>query len=115
MKTPAPPCGLKSVPAVAAWRSALPDEAHYFLNNCFLEDGYILNNMDVIAGKPGIIVQGRHDVICPPHTASDLAKAWPAAELRMVEDAGHSAFESGVLKSLISALAMMANKVEHRI
>ena len=90
-------------------------EAHYFLNNCFLEDGYILNTMDVIAGKPGIIVQGRHDVICPPHTASDLAKAWPAAELRMVEDAGHSAFESGVLKSLISALAMMANKVEHRI
>ncbi|MGC6484102.1 MAG: prolyl aminopeptidase [Candidatus Puniceispirillales bacterium] len=89
-------------------------EAHYFLHGCFLEDGYILDNMENLAEIPGIIIQGRHDVICPPHTASDLAKAWPGAELRMVDDAGHSAFEPGVLKGLISAMATMAEKVSQR-
>lgn len=86
-------------------------EAHYFLHDCFLEDNYILNHMDAIADKPGIIIQGRHDVICPPHTASDLAKSWPEADLRMVDNAGHSAFEPGMLKGLISAMAEMANRV----
>jgi proline iminopeptidase len=87
-------------------------EAYYFLNNCFLDDDYILGNMETIADKPGIIVQGRHDVICPPYMASNLAKAWPAAELRMVDDAGHSAFEPSVLKGLISAMAAMADRVK---
>ena len=87
-------------------------EIHYFLNDCFLEDGFILNNISKIADIPGIIIQGRHDVICPPYTASNLAKHWPEAELRMVEDAGHSAFEPGVLKGLISAMSAMANRIK---
>ena len=42
-------------------------ENHYFINNAFLgEDQQILNNMTRIAHVPGTIVQGRHDMICPP-------------------------------------------------
>ena len=82
-------------------------EAHYFVHDCFLDDGYILKNVDALSGLPAVIVQGRHDVICPPHSASDLAKAWPDAELKMVDDAGHSALEPGVLKELLSALRRM--------
>ncbi|MCE2516329.1 MAG: prolyl aminopeptidase [Alphaproteobacteria bacterium] len=86
-------------------------EAHYFRNNCFLEDGFILNNMDRIAHLPAVVVQGRHDVICPPVTASDLVKAWPDAELKMVDNAGHSALEPGILQELLSGLRRIAHKV----
>ena len=82
-------------------------EAHYFTHHCFMDDGYILNNIHQIQDIPGVIVQGRHDVICPPHSASDLAKRWPSAELKMVDDAGHSALEPGILKGLLSALRRM--------
>jgi proline iminopeptidase len=32
-----------------------------------------------------------------------LQQAWPEAELRMVPDAGHSAFEPGIVHELIVA------------
>ena len=86
-------------------------EAHYFINQCFLSDKQLLDGVSVLAGQPGLIVQGRMDVICPPRVATDLAKAWPAAELKMIEAAGHSAFEPGILQALISGLANMARQV----
>lgn len=87
-------------------------EAHYFVHHCFLKDRQLLDNIARLEGVPAVIVQGRHDVICPPDTAATLAKAWDSAELVMVEDAGHSAFEPGILKALISGLARMASRVE---
>jgi len=86
-------------------------EAHYFLNRCFLEEGQLLDGMAALADKPGLIVQGRMDVICPPRVATNLAKAWPRAELKMIEAAGHSAFELGILQALISGLAWMASEI----
>jgi len=86
-------------------------EAHYFINQCFLHDKQLLDGVSAIAGKPGLIVQGRMDVICPPREATDLAKVWPAAELKIIEAAGHSAFEPGILQALISGLANMARQV----
>ena len=82
-------------------------EAHYFVNKCFLEDDYIIDNISVLEGKPATIVQGRHDVICPPVSASNLAKHWHSAHLKLVDDAGHSALEPGILKALMSALKQM--------
>ena len=32
-----------------------------------------------------------------------LHRAWPEAELRIVPDAGHSAFEPGILHELVTA------------
>ena len=90
-------------------------EAHYFKHHCFLEDEPILENIHRIGRIPSIIIQGRHDVICPPHTASTLAKAWDQSELVMIEDAGHSAFEPGVLKALITALGRMAQRVSQPV
>ena len=82
-------------------------EAHYFVNKCFFDDDEIIKNIGVLDGLPCIIVQGRHDVICPPVSASNLAKHWPSAELHMVDNAGHSALETGILKALISGLRRM--------
>jgi proline iminopeptidase len=48
-------------------------------------------------------VQGRYDVVCPMRSAWDLHRAWPEADLRIVPDAGHSAFERGITHELIAA------------
>lgn len=84
-------------------------EAHYFTHNCFLSDNHILGAVDRIRHLPAFVVQGRHDVICPPFTAYRLIEAWGRqAQLRMVDDAGHSAFESGIVGRLMRGLDEIA-------
>lgn len=78
-------------------------EAHYFHVNKFNPDNYLLANIHRIRHIPGIIVQGRYDIICPAQSAFELHEAWPESELVMVPDAGHSAFEPGILAQLIAA------------
>ena len=82
-------------------------ETHYFMNNCFIPENFILDNIKYISNIPAIIVQGRHDVICPPFKASMLSNVWNAAEIEIVEDAGHSAFETNISRKLINALHMI--------
>ena len=79
-------------------------EAHYIQNQFFLEPGQILANAHHLSGIPGIIVQGRHDLLCPPQNASALARAWPQARLQFVETAGHSMTEAGVEAAMIAAI-----------
>lgn len=78
-------------------------EAHYFAHHCFLETGQLLRSAGRLAGIPGVIVQGRYDVVCPPSSAYALAEAWPDAELSIVPDAGHSATEPGIARTLVAA------------
>ena len=78
-------------------------EAHYFRHRGFLEEGELLRGLDAIAEVPATIVQGRYDVICPPHTAEHLATAWPQSDLIMVPDAGHSAMEPNLRAALLAA------------
>jgi proline iminopeptidase len=79
-------------------------ECHYFINRGFFQsDNQLIENVDRIRHIPGVIVQGRYDVICPMRSAWDLHRAWPEADLRVVPDAGHSAFEPGNLHELVSA------------
>lgn len=79
-------------------------ECHYFVNGGFLErDTQLLEDAPRIRGIPGVIVQGRYDVVCPMRSAWDLHRVWPVATLRIVPDAGHSAFEPGTTHELISA------------
>ena len=80
-------------------------EAHYFVNNCFMPDDHIIQNVGRIQHLPATIVQGRHDVICPPRTAFELARAWGnRARLELVDAAGHSTFETGIAHALMTAL-----------
>lgn len=82
-------------------------EAHYFMHNCFISENYIVNNIYKISKIPAVIVQGRHDVICPPFNALKLSKIWKSATIEIVEDAGHSAFEVNIARKLISALEII--------
>ncbi|MDG2292975.1 MAG: hypothetical protein P8L17_00805, partial [Methylophilaceae bacterium] len=47
--------------------------------------------------------QGRYDMVCPPYTAWLLSQAMPQAEYVIVQDAGHSAMEPGVISALVGA------------
>jgi proline iminopeptidase len=78
-------------------------EAHYMAHRLFLEQP-LLDGVSRIADIPGVIVQGRHDVVCPPLTAWELARAWPKADLILVDDAGHSLWEPGILAASLAAL-----------
>jgi proline iminopeptidase len=81
-------------------------ECHYFVH-----DGWLTNGRELLAPAnvaklrriPGVIVQGRYDVVCPAKSAWDLHTAWPEADLRIVPDAGHAASEPGIVHELVSA------------
>ena len=84
-------------------------EAHYFVNQAFMaEPNQILRDVGRLRNIPAVIVQGRYDVVCPLRSAWDLHQAWPEAELRIVPDAGHSAFEPGIVHELISVTDQFA-------
>ncbi|NKY88283.1 prolyl aminopeptidase [Nocardia veterana] len=78
-------------------------ENHYFVHGGFLEDGQLLRDIDRIAHIPAVIVQGRHDIVCPAISAWDLHRAWPGSRLHLVPDAGHAAAEPGITHHLIEA------------
>lgn len=84
-------------------------ENHYFTHAGFLEfDGQILAHVPRIAHIPGVIVQGRYDMICPPTSAYNLAQAWPNVELKMVRNAGHALSEPGISAELVRTMDRIA-------
>lgn len=78
-------------------------EAHYFINDSFLTEGELIANMGRLSHVPGVIVQGRYDVVTPARTAYEVAGAWPKAKLHIVPDAGHATSEPGILAALVEA------------
>lgn len=78
-------------------------EAHYFLHEGFLKPDQLLHNVARIAHLPAAIIQGRYDVVCPPVSAYRLHQAWPQAHLKMIEAAGHAAFEPETARALVAA------------
>ena len=79
-------------------------ECHYFVHNAFFEgDNHLIERAGAIRRIPGVIVQGRYDVVCPTMSAWDLHKVWPEAELVIVPDAGHHASEPGIADALVRA------------
>ncbi len=79
-------------------------ECHYFVNRGFLKrEDQLLRGVDRIRHIPAVIVQGRYDVVCPMRSAWALHRAWPEAQLQVIPDAGHSAFEPGNARALVAA------------
>ncbi|HEY2629043.1 MAG TPA: prolyl aminopeptidase [Usitatibacter sp.] len=87
-------------------------EAHYFVNDIFLPENFLLENAARLKPIPGVIVQGRYDIVCPAVSADDLHRAWPQAQYYIVPDAGHSAFEPGIRSRLIAATQELKEKLQ---
>ncbi|HVM84267.1 MAG TPA: prolyl aminopeptidase [Candidatus Binatia bacterium] len=79
-------------------------EAHYFRNNIFLPENFLLEHVDRIRHIPAFIVQGRYDLVCPIRSADDLARAWPEARYQIIPDAGHAKSEPGIQAALIDGM-----------
>jgi proline iminopeptidase len=63
-----------------------------------------------LKGIPGVIVQGRYDLLCPPKNAYALAQVWPGCRLQIMENAGHCMSEPGVAKAMAEAVRALARK-----
>lgn len=78
-------------------------ESYYFINKIFLKNEKLLSQVEKLHDIPGVIVHGRYDMVCPVDNAYELSRLWPQAKLEVIRDAGHSAFEPGIVDALIHA------------
>lgn len=82
-------------------------ENHYFTHGAWLKSEDLLNAAKKIK-VPLILVQGRHDLVCPAKSAIALKEAVPHAKLILVPDGGHSTKEKAMAKALKKAIASLA-------
>lgn len=96
------------IPETVADGARLPPtpivEAHYIANSFFLQPGELLANAHRLRDIPGVIVQGRYDLLCPPKVAHAIASVWPAARREIIDHAGHSMTEPGVMEAMRRAI-----------
>ncbi|MFC5944311.1 prolyl aminopeptidase [Micromonospora harpali] len=81
--------------------------AHYFSHGMWLADDALLRDAHRLAGIPGVLVHGRFDLGSPLETPWSLARAWPDAELIVVDDSGHTGSETlrGHLRAALDRFA----------
>ena len=83
-------------------------EGHYIRNDFFLRPGQLLREAHGLKDIPGVIVQGRYDMLCPPQGAHALVAAWGNCRLDIVDKAGHAITEPGVMDALTAAVPSWA-------
>jgi proline iminopeptidase len=66
-------------------------QLHYLAHDCFLSPGELFAGLVALREITVLIVQGVRDRVCPPRAALEVAERAPRAELRLVENGGHSA------------------------
>lgn len=74
---------------------------HYSVNDFFVREGALLEGMPRIAHVPGLIVQGRYDVVTPMRSAWELHQAWPGSRIHIINDGNHSVDEPDMAAALI--------------
>ncbi|MET9953163.1 prolyl aminopeptidase [Streptomyces sp. NPDC006339] len=83
--------------------------SHYFAHGAFLEEGALIRDAHRLAGIPGVLIHGRLDMGGPLITAWELSRAWPDAELHVVESAGHLGGDE-TRRLIMAALARFARE-----
>jgi proline iminopeptidase len=80
-------------------------EAHYIGNSFFLKPGELLSKAGELRDIPGVIIQGRYDLLCPPRSAYAISERWPKARLQIIDHAGHAMTEPGVIEAMRQAIS----------
>jgi len=81
-------------------------ETEYFTHHLFLKDDQLIKRVNRIRQIPSVIVQGRHDFLCPLWVAYRLHTAWPEAKFIITEGAAHSSMDAPNRDQLIRATDM---------
>ena len=83
---------------------------HYARHDAWIEDGSLLSHAGMLAGIPGVLVNGRLDVQSPLANAWELQRAWQGAELRVVETIGHDGAQVQITSELVHATDRFARR-----
>jgi len=86
-------------------------ECHYFFNDCFLEDNYLLQHIDSVTHIPAIFIHGQQDLVCPLESSYLLTQNLPKAQLRIVPTGGHLAHDPDMISTLVTATDEMAKQL----
>ena len=76
---------------------------HYACHNGFIEDDALLRGAGALAEIPGTLVHGRFDLQATIENAWALQRAWPGAELIVVDEAGHDPTNAALEHELVRA------------
>ena len=76
-----------------------------------MEDNFIIKNSQKLKNIPGLIVQGRYDLICPPVNAFKLSKSWENSKLVIVNTAGHSSSDEGIIENMLEGLKKLVKTI----
>jgi len=87
-------------------------ENYYMMNNCFLEEGQILRDVDRIAHIPTFIVHGRFDAVCHPRSAFELAGRLQRVKLELPAAAGHMQDEPPTTEALVRGVRWVADQLQ---
>ena len=87
---------------------------HYWGDGHFLgeggDEGVVLRDAPQLAGIPGTLVQGSLDFGNLAGIVWRLHHAWPASELVVVDDAGHTPGAPGMTEALVAATDKYARR-----
>lgn len=84
---------------------------HYSVNNFFLTETQLMDNLSKIVSIPAIIVHGRLDMVTKAKSAYDLYKKWPGSKLVFIPDGVCSSFDPSFSKAIRDAADEM--RVKH--
>ena len=76
-----------------------------------MEKNEILENIKNLKSIPCYLVQGRYDLICPPVNAYNLHINWNSSELCIVNTAGHSSSDEGIVDNLLKGLKKLTDQI----
>ncbi len=82
---------------------------HYFRHRAWLEEGQLIRDAGTLAGIPGVLIHGRHDLTSPLGTAEELHHAWPGSEL-LVVDSGHLSSDAAMAEAIVAATDRFARR-----
>ena len=84
-------------------------ENHYFVHNCWIEEGQILRDAHRLKGIPIVTVHGRYDMVCPNKGSFELQRVLPHVKVLLVADGGHAGSEAGTFAAHKKAVAYLAS------
>ncbi len=87
---------------------------HYVRHDAWIEDGALLRDAGRLAGIPAVLINGRFDFQSPMANAWELRRAWPGAELVIVDTAGHDASNESITREIIRATDRFASPNQQR-
>lgn len=83
---------------------------HYWRHGSWLAEGIVLRKAGLLAGIPGVLVQGSLDLGNLLGTPWQLAHAWPGCQLVVIDEAGHSTADPGMAETLVTATDRFATR-----